>query len=449
MAIEQLLKYVPAAAVSREPPLAEEENALGPWREAAARLVKPADDDEVWDRLHREPASSVPDQETAFTPFRRATLPFTFPDGEDGQHVREILQANQPALELMELGIQRGRLQLPESRDMEAFGRSTDWLLPVRDTTRLFRARAMAAAADGDFDAAGRDLLNMLHIGEVLCNADGFRICYLIGFQVQRGAMASMRGLARIAGLPSRTRDELAAGLRRSLAQLDDLARCVPFELRNWDLPYVALFPEDKDLETLVDMWVEKNTGDNIWELELDEATKRAKLEVRRAQYRQDLLFLLDGHPRPFDKIATARLVGRNAVDTILRLRPPTPWTWLNLPRLLSRWWHRKHRQWLDRQTRQWPGYYCRRNWVDYDAAPDDVLKDAQESIGSGGVARTTRPTQAQLQEAKPRLRRVDNPLGILLANSLDADMISNCEEYQRQLVLEKTELAEQLESAM
>lgn len=448
VAIEQLLKHVPAAALSHEAPLAEEDNALGPWREAAARIVEPADDDEVWNRLHWGPASSVPDQETALTPFRRVTRPFTFPDGEEGRHVRDVLQANQPALELLELGIQRGRVQLPESQDTQGFCESLDWLFAMRNACYLFRARAMAAAADGDLEVAARDLLNILHVGEILCNAEIFVFGYLRGVSLQRGVMASMRGLAGVAGLPDRVRAALAAGLRSSLAQPSDLARCVRCELRNWALPYVDCLPEDKDLETLVKTWVEKHTNDSTWEFELDEATKRAKLEARRAQYRRDLLFLLEGHPRPFDKVATARLVGWYAADTILRLRPPTPWTWLNLPRLCSRWWHRKHRRWLDRQTRRWPGYYWRLGWIEYDAAPDDVLKDMQESIGPGGVERTTRPTEAQLQEAKPRLRRVGNPLGILLANSLDADMISNCEEFQRQLVLEKTELAEQLESA-
>ena len=51
MAVEQLLQYVHPNAVYRRVPLADDQNALGPWREAIEHYVPPDADDPLWGQL--------------------------------------------------------------------------------------------------------------------------------------------------------------------------------------------------------------------------------------------------------------------------------------------------------------------------------------------------------------------------------------------------------------
>jgi hypothetical protein len=51
MAVEQLLQHVHPDAVYRRVPLPDDQNALGPWREAVQRCVRPDKDDPLWGEL--------------------------------------------------------------------------------------------------------------------------------------------------------------------------------------------------------------------------------------------------------------------------------------------------------------------------------------------------------------------------------------------------------------
>jgi hypothetical protein len=51
MAVEQLLQHVHPDAVYRRVPLADDQNALGPWREAIKHYVPPEEGDQLWGEL--------------------------------------------------------------------------------------------------------------------------------------------------------------------------------------------------------------------------------------------------------------------------------------------------------------------------------------------------------------------------------------------------------------
>lgn len=459
MSVEELLKYVPPAAVYHRVLLPDDENALGPWREAIQRLVEPAEDDAAWNRLHDctchgesdDPNAAAEEPPPADACPTACESPFVFPEGEDGRHIREILETNRPALEFIKKGIERGRLQLPESETLDDFAKFMEWMAPLRCVARLLRARAMAGAADGEFDAAGRDLVRILRVGEMLCGGDGSVIDYLVGSAIQAMAIEAMRGFSRLPGVPRQVRGELASAVRRNLARPDQLAQCVRFDFRNWDLLYLDRFPDGDTVEALVDAWVRETTQTTFWESDLDETQKQAKLETRRARCRTDMLRMLEGHPRPFDKIATVRLAG-NAVADDARLLdlPPGGRRWD--PRRLWILWRRRRRQrWLNRMAEKHRAFFFySASWSLFDDAPEsfqESSKEAEETTDLSMVEQMKPPTEEQVLLERTQLRRVANPFGLLLAQELGSVMVHFREHLLPRAVKAKRELIEQLES--
>ncbi len=434
MSVEELLKYVPAAAVYHRVPLPDGENALGPWREAIQRLVEPAEDDAAWNRLHDcachgesdDPHAAPKEPPTADACPAACESPFVFPEGEDGRHLREILETNRPALEWIDQGIERGRLQLPESQTIEDFSKFTEWMAPLRCVAQLLRARAMAGATDGEFDAAGRDLIRILRVGEMLCGGDVSLNCYLSGMAIETFALEQIGRLARLPGVSERVRAELTSAVRRSLARRDELAGCACFEFRNSDLFWVDRFPDGGTLETLVDFCVRNISCEVLWEADRDKAQEQGNEEGDGARLRRYFLFLLEGHPQPFDKAATVRLAGLKVAETarlLSRLRRP----WWHLPRLWFGWRRHRRLRWFRRQLAKWPGYYSGRTaWDMIAAAPmtlkQDLICGAATFLDLVGPVKL--PTHQAMLRAKKRLRRVDNPLGILFAESLGIDLV-------------------------
>jgi hypothetical protein len=51
MAIEELLQHAPPEAIYHRAELPDEQNALGPWREAIEHYVSPSEDDSLWGDL--------------------------------------------------------------------------------------------------------------------------------------------------------------------------------------------------------------------------------------------------------------------------------------------------------------------------------------------------------------------------------------------------------------
>jgi hypothetical protein len=105
MAVEELLQYGHPDAIYRRVPLPDEQNALGPWREAAECYSEPDEKDDLW---WKQVYGNEEDNE-----------PVPFPDGSDGEHIRSTLAGNRRAFELLESGIARGCVQLPEGRGHE------------------------------------------------------------------------------------------------------------------------------------------------------------------------------------------------------------------------------------------------------------------------------------------------------------------------------------------
>jgi hypothetical protein len=181
MSVEELLQHVPPEVLYRRVPLAEDENALGPWREAIASYVGPGEDvQKLWDE--------------AFDGRGDTVKPAVFPGGPEGDPIRKVLQQNQRTLELLEAGVRRGRFQFPELGGEATFDQDLEFLQTVRRTGQLLWMKAEECRADGEFAAAGRLLRASLGMGMMICNGDGFVVHYLIGNCVRGAAAGSSAG---------------------------------------------------------------------------------------------------------------------------------------------------------------------------------------------------------------------------------------------------------------
>jgi hypothetical protein len=308
----------------------------------------------------------------------------------------------------------------------------------------------MASAADGDFDAAGRDLVRILRVGEMLCSGDVFVVGYLVGIAFQGMAIAAMRSLAGLAGVPKRVWAELASAVRQNLARPDELARCLQFDFR-FDLVRIDHFPDGDNLETLVDAWVQENVQETPWEADLDESQKRVKLEARRARCRREFLVMLEGHRRPLDKITTVRLAAKKVAHEVRLLSLASGGRGLDLRRIWIAWQRRRLQRWLRRQRDKCPEVFSNSTfWCMYADAP----KSIKETIASGErgawpdiVERMKPPTEEQLLLARRQLRRVDNPFGLLLASEAGADWEVIRKQQEPREAAAKRELIELLDS--
>ena len=168
MAVEELLKYVPPEAIYHRVPLPDDQNSLGPWREAIACYVPPDEDGRLWGEL------AYGRGETG--------EPVEFPIGAEGDRLRGLLDQNRPALELLEAGVNRGRLQLPVTTDLcsvldtlDSVGRG------LRGLFRVVSVQIKACLANGNHGRAGKLLIQQLHVGEMVCNGEGWLCGYLSG----------------------------------------------------------------------------------------------------------------------------------------------------------------------------------------------------------------------------------------------------------------------------
>lgn len=101
MSVDELLKHVPPDVVYHRDPLAEEDNALGPLLEAFEHLVVPDDEDLVWERAvwGSSETEEDADDESEIEWSCEPDDTFEFPAGQDGEHIRAILEKNGSALD--------------------------------------------------------------------------------------------------------------------------------------------------------------------------------------------------------------------------------------------------------------------------------------------------------------------------------------------------------------
>ncbi|OHB72061.1 MAG: hypothetical protein A2V70_05615 [Planctomycetes bacterium RBG_13_63_9] len=399
MSVEELVRHLPAEAVYRRPRLDDEENAYGPWSEALGRLVLPEDDDAAWHRLNGFDPEADPEKEPEMV-IGAGKVSFDFPVGEDGQRIRGLVGQNQPCVELVDEAIRRAEFQLPE-RCLSEWLTDLPWMFNSSPMGQVLRTRAVAHAADGEHAAAAQDMIRILRLGTLLCSGHSMMLHHIVGVSQQIVALAAMEAYASLCAVPTEPLSELLRAIDRCPNPADALTETRRFELRYWDLPRLDRYPDDGNLEAWIDIWQEE-TGEPLEELVADFGYTEQRATRVRARQREQMFYLLKDHPRPFDKAATARRMGKwivcgsTATDGC------------------------EERNGIDRQIEAWPrgsrGVTPVGCWLGDTA--EEVRRnmgEAADDLGDDAIAMMLPPTEEELAASRKQLLEIDNPLGVLL----------------------------------
>ena len=402
MAAESLFAYVPSLVVYRRTPLEADCNALEAWQQAAERFVKPRDESDLWGELIY--GSSEANGELAFP-------------AKDRGWANRILGENAAALELLDKGLARGRLQFPEFHGLKQIPADSEFVCKLGEVARLPLIRFKILAADGQYTAAADELVRLQQIGEMICNGDGQVLHYLIGLWIRSAALRGIERLARHTGTPSGGLERLVEAVNGELHTPDGLAQSVRVDFCSISLSQLDATTEDADLEKVV-----SRIMDLYYTPRRDGAAKPAAWrlvsdsEDLLARRRQQVMTLLEDHPKPFDKFATARMMGAVIGRMIHDLLRAEKTRFVALAGKLHQLRSHLQRNGLTRKMKSWPvelapGFpyelFERENDAPQDPA-SEMLPAVRDPLSDDKIA-----------AARARLRRVANPIGLLLVEHL------------------------------
>ncbi|MGD0897131.1 MAG: hypothetical protein ABR915_04800 [Thermoguttaceae bacterium] len=396
------LEAVPAQAVYRPVPLPEDQNALALWRRAVELFVKPDDEGDLWGELVygtiEEPEGSP--------------LGSTHADA-----ARNLLQRNAEAVRLLEEGIDRGHFRFPAFEGLDRVSDDSDFACNLGELARLPYIRFKLLAAEGHLAAAAEELLRLLRIGEMICLGDGQMVHYLIGLWIRS---AAIRGIGRLVARPDIPRlvlDDLLWAVERSLHAPDGLAQSLRVDFSTISLPRLQRTVDDQDLEAVVDrVLAVYYTPRRLQVVPIDPAVTGLTAEWL-AWRRRQFLAILDGHPNPLDKVATARLMGVMVAQTIHEVRHIERAGVLDMVGKLHRLRQRYDRHRLHRKTRFWPAPLT--PGFPYESAGRSSLEPGPADLAASISMARQLLTETTLAAARRKLRRIANPIGLVLAEHL------------------------------
>jgi hypothetical protein len=413
MAVEELLKHVPADAVYHRVPLSDDQNALGPWQEAIERYVPPDEDDPLWGQLIYGAGENG--------------TPVAFPNGSEGERLRALLARNQAALQLLEEGIRRGRLQLPEQHPGDnAAKHNGDFVFSIHHLSQMLWVKAKSLRGDNDVLSAWQVPVQLLRMGEMLCNGEGLVTGYLIGHGIRKGAVDCIRGLAGRTETPRAVLMDLLSAANHSLVVPDGLGQSMRVEFCYWILVKLDRTPEGSELERLVDsllsVWYDRGFVSVTSPKGPQFVTPS---DDRLAWRREQAISVLCDHPCPFDKIATVRRMGELVAAQIRSLN------YLRRTRicdfghalrslLFSLHWRRCWRR--PRGMRYWPAQLTPEfpvEWLGPSEEAHAELAEVGQHMSVKDLASSQPPTETDIGLCRRKLRRVHNPIGWMLIEYL------------------------------
>jgi hypothetical protein len=403
MSIEHLLRAVPPHAVYRRVPLADERNALGPWRRAVEQLAKPQDERDVWGELIY---GSGEEEEGAALGIAQIGP------------ARALLQRNVEALRWLDEGIQRGSFQFPEFHDLEQVAADSQFACKLGEVARLPYIHCKLLAADGHLAAAAVATLRVLRIGQMICGGDGQMLHYLIGLWIRSAALRGMGRLAARDDLPRPALESFLQALQEGLHGHDGLAQSLRVDFCTISLPRLARTVDDQDLEAVVQrVLAVYYTPRQPPVIPIAPARTAAVAGEWLDWRRRQILRILQGHPNPFDKVATARLMGAMLAQTLGEIRYVERTGGLHLVGKLHRLRRHYRRRWLRRKTRFWPALLA--PGFPYEWGSGSNLEPAPGELATTISIARQLLTETTLATAREKLRRIANPIGLVLAEHL------------------------------
>ncbi len=349
---------------------------------------------------------------------------------------------NKKALELFEEGIRRGRLQLPVGHGDDAMKLNGDLVSGIHDLSRMLGVKGKALLADGDDVGTWRLRVQLLRLGEMLCNGEGMVSDYILGHGFRRAAITRIRAVAGQAEIPRSILGELLSAIEHSAASSDGLAQSMRMELCCWALPKFDQLPEDRELEDFVDQLLEKEyVHGYISPTESNAPQFVTPTDGRLTWRREQIIALLRGHPCPFDKIATVRRMGKLVAAFVQSL------DYMRTPRILDPLYSlryqafRIHWRWLWREPRgmrYWPAQLK----PDFSVEGLGHTESARAELAELGpyldakqFASMQPPTEAEVTACRSKLRRARNPVGRMLARLFASSDYRFCaKEYRTAL---------------
>jgi hypothetical protein len=434
----RLIEYIPPEAVYHRVPLDDDKNALGPWSEAINHLNYPDAEDDDDDIIFFELLYGS--DETGER--------VDYPTGKKAERIATILENNRRAIELIDEGIKRGRLQFPEPRP-ETFLADKDVARDFVHIAQVRHVKIRSLLAAGEIRAACEEAVRLLRTGEMICTGEGLIFQYIMGCWPRNTGANAIHRLASEDEIPDDSLADLLTAVRRSLQREDGFIQSLRVDLCRGTLPILEQMPEATDVVTLVDQLLALYYSDQIFtdlmSVEDEDKVDPKVLSERLRWRREKILFLLDGHPDPFDKIATAELMGRlfaamirkiersaksNATDQDEGLDDP-------LDAVLGR-----IKIWPEQLT---PGFWC--DCLGEDEQARAKQREMIEFIESEGMENLKEmqefyrpPTDTELARARKKLKKVRNPVGLLLVSNEIEGMTFNSELFSYRDILRQTE---------
>lgn len=398
-----LLERIPSSAVYRRLPLDPRLNALGFWLKAADEFTVVGDEEAIWPELvYALQASDL------------SILP------SQVEFAREVLRQNAECLDLLDRGLERGLLQFSELYSLERVPAETDFVSRLGDAARLHVIRFRLWFSAGDYIAAGEELFRLEKIGSMICNGEGQILHYLIGLSLRAVALRGFGHLAAETRTPRVVLERILEALDDGLKSPDGLAQSLRVDLCAIALAQLDRTFDDRDLEQVVDKLLEvyylprRDLSANMRGPE-----HSAIAEGWLAERHQQILLLLRGHPHPFDKAATAQAMGTIVAEIIRDLNQCRRPAFLDVIGQLHSLRRKMRLHRLARKTRFWPVELTPRVALD---TPGDMGVERREE---GEITTVQLPagtlSEARLTNLQARLRQIDNPIGLMLAEHLMA----------------------------
>ena len=416
MSLPSLLELIPPAVVYRRLPLDPRLNALEAWREATEKFVTPDREDHIWSAL-------VYATQMWAMPILPAHANFA----------RDLLERNGACLAALDQGLQRGQLQFDELQSLEQLTAATDFVYRLGEVARLPLIRFRLCFCAGDLVSAAEEVFRLEKIGSMICNGEGQMLHYLIGLWLRAAALRGFGHLAASLQTPRDVLERILTALDEGLKSPDGLAQSLRVDLCTVALARLDRTLEDPDLEKVVDRLLEVYYVPRHNRMAQDRGAEQAAiaagwLDERRGQ----ILLLLGNHPQPFDKAATARLMGIVVAETIHDLHHSRQPAFLDVIGQLQtmRRQVRIHR--LTRKMRFWPAELA--PGVQIDATGGMGAKHLEEAPATGELP-AENLTEARLTALQGKLQRIKNPIGLMLvAHRMAYDYAPHLLEHLRKM---------------
>ncbi len=223
-----------------------------------------------------------------------------FPDGEFGERLRKMIDANAEGLKLFDQFAQFRGVRFPDVFNAPVHGLRQFWWLR--------RLQIAQHQSQRKFDDASRWLVESLHIAEMLQESEGGLNAWLIGLSQEAVTLEMM---ARLAADPACPIERIESWQRRVLdlrkRKSQPLAQCLRRDYYEVQLPPLAKLRVDATLAQAVAATVGQ----------LRPKDPKFLIDLRFTLREWQVLALLTDHPAPFDRDETIRLSSQRLAELI------------------------------------------------------------------------------------------------------------------------------------